>query len=85
MYSTTEAGEMAIDPHFYLLDSGEYSAILFNLDSTDTKQFKAGTNLDYEVTIKLNTDSFAALSNKDSIIIEPQHPIAVVDSLYSHI
>jgi glycosyltransferase involved in cell wall biosynthesis len=57
--------------------------IIFNLDSEDTKQFKPGIPVEYEIAIKLNTDSKASLSNKDSIIIEPQHPISVVDSLYS--
>jgi hypothetical protein len=85
MYSNTETGESAMDPHFYVLNSEEYEAIMFNLDSEDTKQFKAGINMDFEITVKLNTDGFASLNNKDSIIIEPQHSIAVVDSLYSHI
>lgn len=71
------------DPHFYHFDNEEYSAIIFNLDSEETKQFKAGPLVEYEVAIKLNTDSFANLGGKDSIIIEPQHSILVVDSLYS--
>jgi hypothetical protein len=71
------------NPRFYILDDKNYSAIVFNLEGKDTKQFKPGINLEYEIIIKLNTDSFATIGNKDSIIIEPQHPIAVVDSLYS--
>jgi hypothetical protein len=73
----------AREPRFYLFEGTEYAAIIFNLDSEDTKQFKPGIPVEYEIAIKLNTDSKASLSNKDSIIIEPQHPISVVDSLYS--
>jgi hypothetical protein len=39
----------------------------------------------FEVVVRLNTDIYNNLSNKDSIIIEPQHSIAVVDSLYGNI
>jgi hypothetical protein len=72
--------------HFCYFDGDEiHSAIIFNLDSEETKQFKPGIIVEYEVAIKLNTDRFACLGGKDSIVIEPQHPLAVVDSLYSHI
>lgn len=81
---STEGDEIVIDPHFYLVN-GEYCAIIFNLDSEETKEFKPGINIEYEIAIKLNTDSYASLSNKDSILIEPQHSIAVVDSLYSRV
>lgn len=69
--------------HFYY--DADYKTLIFNLDSEETKQFKAGINIEFEVVIKLNTDSFTTTGNKDSIVIEPQHPIAVVDSLYSKI
>lgn len=74
-----------LDSHFYVFNDDEYASIIFKLDSEETKQFKPNINIEYEVAIKLNTDSFASLGGKDSMIIEPQHPIAVVDSLYSHI
>ena len=77
--------ETVVDPHFYIFENEDYGAVIFNLDNEETKQFKPNINLEFEVAIKLNTDSFATLSNKDSIIIEPQHPIAVVDSLYSQL
>lgn len=73
------------DSHFYHFDNDEYGAIMFNLDSEETKQFKPNVLIDYEITIKLNTDSFANLGGKDSTIIEPQHPIEVRDSLFSRI
>ncbi len=83
LYTETEDTSLAVDPHFYVFETEEYSALVFNLDTEETKQFKPNVLVEYEIAIKLNTDSFASLSNKDSIIIEPQHPIRVVDSLYS--
>ena len=74
-----------IDPHFYHFNDNDYSAIVFNLDPEETKQFKAGLPVDYEVAIKLNTDSFVNLGGKDSMIIEPQRPLEVRDSLYSKV
>ena len=74
-----------VDPHFYHFDNAEYAAIIFNLDSEETKQFKPNLNVEYEIALKLNTDSYATLGNKDSIIIEPQHSLSVVDSLYSRV
>lgn len=85
MFTQTEDGDQIVDPHFYLFTNEDYCAVIFNLDSEETKQFKPNINIEFEVAVKLNTDSFATLSNKDSIIIEPQHPIAVVDSLYSQL
>jgi hypothetical protein len=72
-----------VDPHFYHFDNAEYEAIVFNLDSEETKQFKSGLPLEHEIALKLNTDSFANLGGKDSIIIEPQHYIEVCNSLFS--
>lgn len=77
--------EIQTDSHFYHFDNEEYGAIIFNLDNTETKSFKTGIPIEWEVAVKLNTDSRATLSNKDSIIIESQHPIAVRDSLYSQV
>lgn len=73
------------DPHFYHFDNKNYGAIIFNLDHIETKSFKVGLPIEWEVAIKLNTDSIATLGNKDSIIIEPQHPIEVKDSLFSRV
>lgn len=73
------------DHHFYHFNNAEYGAVTFNFDSEETKQFKAGLPVEYEIAIKLNTDSFANLGGKDSIIIEPQHPIEIRDSLFSRI
>lgn len=72
-----------LDPHFYY--NAEYGVVLFNLTHEETKQLKPGIPVEYEVAIKLNTDSFASLGSQDSVIIEAQHPIEVIDSLFSHI
>ena len=42
-------------------------------------------NVLFEVVTRLNTDSFSGMHGEDSTIISPQHPIAVVDSLYGKI
>jgi hypothetical protein len=74
-----------VDPHFYSFYSEDYgTVILFNLDSEETKQFKPNIPVEWEVAVKLDTDSFAR-SSKDSTIIEPQHPIEVRDSLFSYV
>jgi hypothetical protein len=83
MFEGLELGTVSVNPRFHLLELEDDSAIIFNLYSEDTKQFKPGINIEYEIAIKLNTDSSAFVGKQDSIIIEPQHPIAIVDSLYS--
>ena len=89
MFSTTKntegKDETSIDSHFYHLDTSEQSAIVFNLNDEETKQFKAGVPVEYEIAIELNKSagSLVSLSGKDSIIIEPQHCLEVRDSLYS--
>ena len=82
MDPTTKA---ELNPHFYLDVESEYPAIVFNFDSVETLQFKPGVNIEYEVVIELDTDRFGTVGNKDSVVIEPQHPIAVIDSLYSYV
>jgi hypothetical protein len=85
MFTPGENGTVETDSHFYHFNNAEYGAIVFNFDSDETKQFKAGLPVEYEIAVKLNTDSFASLGGKDSIIIEPQHPIEIRDSLYSKV
>jgi hypothetical protein len=89
MFETVKDAEdndvIQTNPHFYYFDNEDYNAITFNLDSEETKQFKPGLPVEYEIAVKLNTDSFVNLGGKDSIIIEPQHPLEVIDSLFSHI
>lgn len=85
MFTATEGGGREVDSHFYYFNNDEYASVIFNLDSEETKQFKPNIPVDYEIAIKLNTDSFVNLGGKDSTIIEPQHFIEVRDSLFSHI
>lgn len=89
MFETVKDAEdndvIQTNPHFYYFDNEDYNAITFNLDGEETKQFKPGLPVEYEIAVKLNTDSFVNLGGKDSIIIEPQHPLEVIDSLFSHI
>jgi hypothetical protein len=75
-----------VDPHFVQSSGESWDYISLVLRPEDTNKFKPtapGMELAFEVAIRLNTDGFGSLGNTDSIIIEPQHPIAVIDSLYS--
>jgi hypothetical protein len=83
MFETGEDGAVTIDSHFCHFDNDEYDTIIFSLDTNETKQFKADILMEYEIAIKLNADSFETPGGKDSVIIEPQHPIEVRNSLYS--
>jgi hypothetical protein len=77
-----------IDSHFVLNNVDKYEYVTLLLSSSETASLpltSIDTPMDFEIDIRLNTDIFSSLNNKDSIIIEPQHYIAVVDSLYSHI
>jgi hypothetical protein len=77
-----------LDDHFYYDNEDGCNCVKFTLTSAETKQLKVttpDTNVQFEVVVRLNTDIYNNLSNKDSIIIEPQHSIAVVDSLYGNI
>ena len=77
-----------LNKHFSYSGGKNYSYINFILFAEDTKQFKItepDCNVECEVAIKLNTDMIDGLHNLDSVVITPQHPIAVVDSLYSKI
>ena len=77
-----------VDPSFSQNSGISWGDISLLLSPKDTLEFKPttpGKELSFEIVVRLNTDSFVSLGNRDSIIIEPQHPIAVVDSLYSKI
>lgn len=76
------------DDHFYFDETKGYNRISFLLGSSETKQLKATApigGMQFEVVIKLNAKSFEDTHGKDLTIIEPQHPVAVIDSLYSNI
>jgi hypothetical protein len=74
-----------VDPRFYHNSGIGFDYITLTLSTRDTLRFNPtplGKFVTFEVALRLNTDNFATLSNSDSIIIEPQFPIMVVDSLY---
>lgn len=76
------------DDHFYFDETKDFNRINFLLNSSETKQLKATSpigGMQFEIVIKLNTSSFEGTHGKDLTIIEPQHPVVVVDSLYSNI
>lgn len=76
------------DDHFYFDETEGHNRINFLLSSSETKQLNATSprgNIQFEVVIKLNTSSLEGTHGKDLTIIEPQHPVAVIDSLYSNI
>ena len=73
-----------LDRHFYLLNN----ILTFTMFPEETKNVVLTTpmnNMKFEVVFRLNTDSSAVGGYSDSIVIEPQPPIAVVDSLYSQV
>lgn len=76
------------DPRFSYHCGENYEYITLVLFPEDTKHFKPThkyDNVEYEIVVRLNTDPLTHLANEDSIIIEPQHPIAILDTLYGKI
>lgn len=77
-----------LDPHFSVTSVAGFDYVTLVLQSKETAEFTPTCDeelVEYEVAIRLDTDEFANLLYNDSIIIEPQAPIAIVDSLYSNI
>ncbi len=72
------------DEHFYLLDN-VLTFTMFPEETTELALTSPMNNMKFEIVFRLDTNSSATNNYRDSIIIEPQHPIAVVDSLYSQI
>jgi len=77
-----------IDDHFYYTDDGEREYITFVFSSEETETFsptEPGAEVKFEIALRFNTDSHVELTNKDSVIIDPQPPLIVADSLYSRV
>ena len=75
-----------IDDHFVYLQ--EQNCIRFMLLPQETSKLKPtseGTELPFEITIRLNTDDQTDLTGDDAVIIEKQPSIVVLDSLYGQI
>lgn len=73
-----------LDEHFYLLDR-VLTFTFFPNETTNLTLTTPGNNMRFEIVFRLNTDVNVENGYRDSIVIEPQHPIAVIDSLYSHV
>lgn len=74
--------------HFSYNHGDGYSYITFMLSPEETLLFKPTCKENevlFETATMLNTDAMEGMHGSDSIIITPQHRIAVVDSLYSRI
>ena len=73
-----------IDPRFSQSMGDSWDYVTLALSSKDTALLAPSVGgVEFEVVVRLNTDTFTNLANQDSIIIEPQCPITVIDSLYS--
>ena len=73
-----------LDDHFWLMNG----LLTFTFSAEETKNLRTTTpdnNMLFEVVFRLDTDDLESNKGKDSIIIEPQHAIAVRDSIYSQI
>ncbi len=66
-----------IDSHFCITNM---DIITFNLGSAETKQLKANAEVEVEITLHINTNKLG-----QSVIIDSQPTLEVVDSLYSQI
>jgi hypothetical protein len=78
-----------LDPHFCWTSGDGYCAIIFNFSSTETKQFMPSLTsnflVEYEVALAVNKGYADSRNTEDLVMIEPQPPIEVIDSLYSHV
>ena len=77
-----------LDSHFISNIGETWDYITIMLQPEETAEFKTTTpesGMSFEIAIRLNTDILTGTGNKDSIVIEPQAPIGVVDSLYSNL
>jgi hypothetical protein len=74
-----------IDPHFYHFNNTKNDAVIFNLNSDETRQFKPGILIEYEVAIKVASKDLPGYTEEESLIIETLPPLEVKDSLYSYI
>lgn len=77
-----------VDPHFTYTAGEGFSQVNLILKSSETARLKPcglDNPVKVEVAARLNTDKFANFNNQDSIVIEPQHPVVVLDSLYSRL
>lgn len=79
--------EYLIDDRFHFENLNQLKTVSMILHPEDTIQFKANTGkqIEFEVAVRVNTETLPGFANKDSIIIESQPRIIVTDSLFSQI
>jgi hypothetical protein len=79
--------EYLLDERFSYESSDGLETISLILHPEDTLQFKAkaGKPVEFEIAVRLNTDTLQNFAYQDTVIIEPQAKIAVMDSLFSKI
>lgn len=79
--------EYLLDDRFYYENIEGLETVSLLLHPEDTLQFKAkpGKPIEFEVAVRLNTDTLASFANRDTVIIEPQPKIIITSSLFSQI
>ena len=78
-------GKKELNPNFGFDEDDLYISCI--LDPETTSQFKVtreGAPMEFEIAIKLNTDEITE-QKVDTVVIEKQLPIVVVDSIYSQV
>lgn len=77
-----------IDEHFYQDINTDPDYINFVLSSQETMKFAPTdprAKVEFEITLRLNTDDQESITNRDAVIICQQPPVMVNDSLYGQI
>lgn len=77
-----------IDSHFGHIKNSDADYIVFMLSPQETSLLSPtspGAEMQFEITVRLNTDGQEELINHDSTIIEKQPRIIVNDSLYGQV
>lgn len=72
-----------IDNHFTLDTSGETEQLALVLSPSDTEAFTAGSYIECEAMVRINTTNVPLLGTADSTILEHLPSLYVKDSLYS--
>lgn len=87
-YSDRISNNWGFDPHFRYSADKTCQYINLLLDPDETIKFKP-TEIDdpieLEVAVRLNTEVLEDMHMKDTVIIEPLHPVAVVDSIFRRV
>jgi hypothetical protein len=79
--------EYLFDERFNFENLDGLETVSLILTPEDTLQFKtkAGNLIEFEIAVRLNTENKSGFAGQDAILIEPQSPIIVTNSLFSQI